>query len=96
VYGVVNRLTFAEPIGDQVIARFGDAIPLVRDAGCPAAHVVQTGEREVHLVLLFESAEQAAEITERIGNPFMREHIVPLLDGPTDRRTGPVVASTAT
>jgi len=94
VFGVVNRLTFKEPVGDAVAARFRETMPLVREAGCRAAHVVQTGEREVHLVLLFDSAEQAAEITERVGNPLMREHIVPLLDGPTDRRTGAVIAST--
>jgi Antibiotic biosynthesis monooxygenase len=94
VFGVVNRLTFAEPVDDEVAARFQEALPLVREAGCRTAYVVQTGEREAHLVLLFDSAEQAAEITERVGNPFMREHIVPLLAGPTDRRTGPVIAST--
>jgi hypothetical protein len=46
-------------------------------------------------VILFDSEEQAAEVTEKVGSPLMRELIVPLLDGPTDRRTGPVIASTA-
>jgi hypothetical protein len=53
VFGVVNRLTFAEPVDDEVAARFQEAMPMVREAGCRS----------------------------------------PLLDGPTDRRTGPVIAA---
>jgi len=94
VYGVVNRLTFKQPIDEDVLARFDTAMVRIRESACRWAHVVQTGEREVHLVILFESEEEAAEITERVGSPLMRELIVPLLDGPTDRRPGPVIAST--
>jgi hypothetical protein len=95
VFGVVNRLTFREPIDDELVARFDIAMVRIRESACRWAHVVQTGEREVHLVILFDSEEQAAEVTEKVGSPLMRELIVPLLDGPTDRRTGPVIASTA-
>jgi hypothetical protein len=95
VFGVVNRLTFAAPVDDAVAARFTDAIQSLHGvAGLVSAHVVRTGEHEVHLVRLFESAEVAVRSTAEIGNPMMREHIVPLLDGPTDRRTGDVIAST--
>jgi hypothetical protein len=31
---------------------------------------------------------------QEVGSPWMREHVVALLDGPTDRRVGEVVAST--
>jgi hypothetical protein len=95
VFGVVNRLTFKEPVDDELIARFDIAMVRIRESACRWAHVVQTGEREVHLVILFDSEEQAAEVTEKVGSPLMRELIVPLLEGPTDRRTGPVIASTA-
>ena len=95
MFGVVNRLTFREPIDDELVARFDAAMVRIRESACRWAHVVQTGEREVHLVILFDSEEQAAEVTEKVGSPLMRELIVPLLDGPTDRRTGPVIASTA-
>jgi hypothetical protein len=95
VFGVVNRLTFREPIDDELVARFDIAMVRIRESACRWAHVVQTGEREVHLVILFDSEEQAAEVTEKVGSPLMRELIVPLLEGPTDRRTGPVIASTA-
>ena len=94
MFGVVNRLTFAEPVDEDVVARFDEGMARIRESPCRWAHVVQTGEREVHLVILFDSAEQAAEVTEKVGSPLMRELIVPLLAGPTDRRTGPVIAST--
>ena len=95
MFGVVNRLTFREPIDDELLGRFDTAMVRIGESACRWAHVVQTGEREVHLVILFSSEEQAAKVTEKVGSPLMRELIVPLLDGPTDRRTGPVIASTA-
>jgi hypothetical protein len=95
MYGVVNRLTFADPVDAAVVALFNDeGIPRVRDAGCREAHVVQTGEHEVFLLIIFDSPEQASEIAERVGSPWMRERIVSLLSAPTDRRTGNVIAST--
>jgi hypothetical protein len=95
MFGVVNRLTFTDPVDDAVAARIADAVDRLDGVeGLTAAHVIRTGEREVHLVLLFQSADIAARVTEEIGSPWMREHIVPLLAGPTDRRTGDVVAST--
>jgi hypothetical protein len=95
VFGVVNRLTFAAPVDDALTARFADSVDRLEGVdGLIGAHVVQTGEREVHLVLLFTDADAAARITAEIGNPMMREHIVPLLAGPTDRRTGEVIATT--
>jgi hypothetical protein len=95
VFGVVNRLAFADLVDDAVAARFADAVDRLRGLdGLISAHVVRTGEREVHLVLLFTDADAAARITAEVGNPLMREHIVPLLAGPTDRRTGDIIATT--
>ena len=95
MYGVVNRLTFADPIDASVVALFAEeGLPRVRAAGALAAHVVQTGEWEAVLVIVSESRERSDEITETVGSPWMRERIVALLDGPTERRTGEIVAST--
>jgi hypothetical protein len=95
VFGVVNRLSFAAPVDASLVDLLErEVMPRMREV-CRDAHVVQTGERELQLVILFDSAEQAADVTERVGSPMMRELIVPLLDGPTDRRAGPVIASTS-
>jgi hypothetical protein len=95
VHAVVNRLTFTDPVPADLIARLRDeAMPRVLAAGCLEADVVQTGERELHLVLLFRAPEDAARMMEEVGSPWMREHVVALLAGPTDRRVGAVVATT--
>lgn len=95
MHAVVNRLTFADPVPAELLARLrDDALPRVRASGCLEADVVQTGERELHLVLLFREPGDADRTMREVGSPWMREHVVPLLDGPTDRRVGEVVATT--
>jgi hypothetical protein len=97
VHAVVNRLTFTDPVPADLIARLrDDAMPRLRAAGCLEADVVQSGERELHLVLLFREADDPDRMMREVGSPWMREHVVPLLAGPTDRRVGVVVASTRT
>jgi len=95
MFGVVNRLEFTDPVGADLTALMQGALERLRaEPGFVQGHVVRTGERELHLVLLFEDPAEAARITEEVGSPWMREHVVTLLAGPTDRRTGEVVAST--
>jgi hypothetical protein len=50
---------------------------------------------ETHLILLlsFTDPEAADRIARDVGGPWMREHIVPLLAGETDRSVGEVIAS---
>jgi hypothetical protein len=95
VHAVVNRLSFTDPISPELVARLrDDVMPRLRAAGCLEANVVRTGERELHLVLLFAAPGDAERTMQDVGSPWMREHVVPLLSGPTDRRVGEVVAST--
>ena len=95
MHAVVNRLSFTDPISPELVARLrDDVMPRLRAAGCLEANVVQTGERELHLVLLFAAPGDAERTMQEVGSPWMREHVVPLLSGPTDRRVGEVVAST--
>ena len=95
MHAVVNRLTFADPVAPDLLARLrDDAMPRVREGGCLEAYVVQTGERELHLVLVFREPGDADRMMQEVGSPWMREHVSPLLAGPTDRRVGEVVATT--
>jgi hypothetical protein len=50
---------------------------------------------ETHLVLILEffTAEDAARIAREVGGPWMRENILPLLAGDTERSVGEVIAS---
>lgn len=94
MHAVVNHLSFAEPVTQATIEKFqNDAIPRMREAGCLGIHVVQVDDRHLILVILFESRDAADRLTETIGSPFMREHVVPLLDQATQRSIGEVVAS---
>jgi hypothetical protein len=94
MHAVVNHLRFAAPVTPETIEKFqADAVPRLLQAGCLEAHVVEVDERHLILVLLFESPESVDRITETIGSPFMREHVVHLLDQPTERSVGEVVAT---
>lgn len=94
MYAVVNHLRFKDPVTQATIEQFqNDAIPRLRQAGCLGTHVVEVDERHLILVILFASRAVADRITETIGSPFMREHVVHLLGEPTQRSVGEVVAS---
>lgn len=93
VHAVVNRLRFAAPVDEELIGRFREAMRTLDGTGCLGAEVVQTGEDELVLVIRYPSLEVLEDVTARVGSPWMRERIVPLMAGPTERRFGPVVAS---
>jgi hypothetical protein len=90
---VVNHLHLREPLPDETLEATRDAVQRVVDAGGLGAHVVKVDDKHVILVLTFASAEDANRIARDVGGPWMREHIVPLLAGETQRSLGEVVAS---
>ncbi len=89
---VVNRLAFKEPIGRAVLDAADEAARLLVESGGLSFDFVQTGESHAMLVLAFPDLEVEQRITSEIGGPWMREHIIPLLDGPPQRTSGEVVA----
>ena len=89
---VVNRLTFAQPIPQSVVDAADEAARLVLDAGGSSCQFVRVDETHAVLVLEFSDVETEQRITSEIGGPWMRANILPLLDGPTDRSSGEVVA----
>lgn len=90
---VVNHLRLREPAPDDLAARLDVGLRLVVDAGGLAGQVVQVDDRHLILILTFESAEDADRAAREAGGPWMREHIVPLLAGGTERSLGKVIAS---
>jgi hypothetical protein len=89
----VNHLHFREPVGEATIDALRQAVEKVEDAGGLAARVAQVDDRHLVLLLDFRSAEDADRIAREVGGPWMREHILPLLDRPTERSVGAVIAS---
>jgi hypothetical protein len=89
----VNHLHFREPVGEATVDALRQAVDKVGDAGGLAARVAQVDDRHLILLLDFGSAEDADRIAREVGGPWMREHIVPLLDRPTERSVGEVIAA---
>jgi hypothetical protein len=95
---VVNYLHFKEPVDPSVFARSErDLVPQMRAIeGFRGFEVVQTSERDVILVILVilgESVEVLDQIATEVGSPWMKNNVVPLLDGPPQRHIGPSIAS---
>ena len=90
---VVNHLHFRDPVTDATVESTRDALRLVIDAGGISARVVKVDDRHLILLLDFRSAEDADRAAREAGGPWMREHIVPLLSGGTERSLGEVIAS---
>jgi hypothetical protein len=90
---VVNHLHFRDPVTATTVEATRDAVQRVVDAGGLAAGVVRVDETHLILLLDFASPEDADRVSREVGGPWMREHIVPLLAGGTERSVGEVIAS---
>ncbi|HET8978809.1 MAG TPA: hypothetical protein VFN87_11670 [Solirubrobacteraceae bacterium] len=90
---VVNHLRFRDEVTEATVQGLSDGLRLVTDAGGIAARVVKVDDRHLILLLDFASAEDADRAARQAGGPWMREHIVPLLAGGTERSLGEVIAS---
>jgi hypothetical protein len=75
----------------ELVEKAQDAVQGVVDAGGRAAHVARVDER--HLILAFNGADEAARVARDVGGPWMRENVVPLLAGATERSAGEIIAS---
>jgi hypothetical protein len=89
----VNHLHLREPLTDDTARAVQDAVRLVVDAGGLVARVVKVDERHLILLLEFASPEDAERVAREVGGPWMREHVVKLLDRDTERSVGEVIAS---
>lgn len=90
---VVNHLHLRDPLTPATAQSLPEALRLVVEAGGIGGRVVQVDERHLILLLEFAGAEDADRIAREVGGPWMREHIVPLLEGGTQRSVGAVIAS---
>ena len=90
---VINHLRLRDPMTNATVEATREAVRLVVDAGALAARVAKVDETHLVLILQFATAEEADRIAREVGGPWMRENIVPLLAGDTDRSVGEVIAS---
>ena len=90
---VVNHLHLREPLTDATVRAARDGVQRVVDAGALAAQVAKIDDLHLVLILSFAGADDAERVARDVGGPWMRENIVPLLAGETDRSVGEVIAS---
>jgi hypothetical protein len=96
LHTVVNHLTFRDPVDPAVFTEFSNLADDLRATdGFEAAHVVQTSEREVVLLIVGRDAEALDRITTEVGSPWLMRTVVPRPAGAPDHQLGPVIASTS-
>jgi hypothetical protein len=93
VHVVVNHLHLREPLTDATVRAARDGMQRVVEAGALAAQVAKVDDTHLILLLSFAGADDAERVARDVGGPWMRENIVPLLAGGTDRSVGEVIAS---
>lgn len=95
MHTVVHRLTFLDPVDPTVFTSLMALRPELESIeGFQAAHVVQTGEREVVLIIVGRDAATLDRIADDVGGRWMMRHVVPRLSVAPERVVGPVLAST--
>jgi hypothetical protein len=92
---VVNHLRLRDPLTAETEGALQDGVRLVVEAGGLAGHVARVDDRHLVLILTFDGPGDADRVARDVGGPWMREHIVPLLDDGTERSVGEVIASAA-
>ena len=67
--------------------------PSMHELGCTGFQLIEVADDRAILLLFFDTAEAAATVSETYGGPLMREHVLPVLSGPTERSVGRVAFS---
>jgi hypothetical protein len=93
VHVVVNHLRLRDPVADTTVEAAREALPRVVDGGALAARLAKVDGTHLILILEFSTAEDADRIAGEVGGPWMREHMLPLLAGDTERSVGEVIAA---
>ena len=90
---VINHLRLRDRLTDETTQGLAEIAQLVVDAGALAAHVAKVDETHLILILIFAGPGDADRIAREVGGPWMREHMVPLLAGDTERSVGEIIAT---
>jgi hypothetical protein len=95
MYAVLNTLRFKESVDPALFVRaereMADQMRAID--GFQGFRVVQVADDQVVLVIFADAAEVLDRMATQLGNTWMGANVAPLLDGPPDRRIGPVIGS---
>jgi quinol monooxygenase YgiN len=95
MHAVINTLRFKDSVDLAVFMRAEHELADQMRAleGFQSFRVVQVADDQVVMVIFADTAEVLDRMATELGNAWMGAHVAPLLDGPPDRRLGPVIAS---
>ncbi len=90
---VVNRISLATPIDDQVFEAARRELPALA-AGIPGVDslaLIRCGAEELFVLIVADTAEDLDRLRDEVGNVWMRANVVPHAAGPPQRSVGEVV-----
>jgi hypothetical protein len=95
MHAVINTLRFKDSVDPTLFARAEhDLADQMRSIeGFQGFRVVQVADDQVVMVIFADAAEVLDRLATELGNTWMGANVAPLLDGPPDRRIGPIIAS---
>ena len=95
MHAVINTLRFKDSVDPSLFARAEhDLADQMRSIeGFQGFRVVQVADDQVVMVIFADAAEVLDRLATELGNTWMGANVAPLLDGPPDRRIGPIIAS---
>lgn len=95
MHAVINTLRFKASVDPTLFERaereMADQMRAID--GFQGFRVVQVADDQVVLVIFADTAATLDRMASALGNTWMGANVTPLLDGPPERRIGPVIGS---
>jgi quinol monooxygenase YgiN len=95
MHAVINTLRFKDSVDLALFMRaereLADQMRALE--GFQGFRVVQVADDQVVMVIFADAAEVLDRMATELGNAWMGVNVAPLLDGPPERRIGPIIAS---
>ena len=93
MFTLVNHHHLAEPIPESAYAKLSARFDEMRELGLRTFQIIEVADDHVILVAVFDSAEAGDKVSELIGSPWLREHVIPRLSSPTEQSFGEALCS---
>ncbi|MGE3288732.1 MAG: hypothetical protein AB7J32_21885 [Pseudonocardia sp.] len=92
---VVNHLRLGSPVpGSALRALEEEALPRCREIpGFVGAHLVRVDDEHHIMVVLGADEETLTQVSSGPGGQWVREHLVPLMVGPSERHVRQVLTA---
>jgi hypothetical protein len=95
MHAVINTLRFKDSVDVALFMRaereLADQLRALD--GFQGFQIVQVADDQVVMVIFADDAAVLDRMAAQLGNSWMGANVAPLLDGPPDRRIGPIIAS---